>query len=282
MGTAAEPPPDSPSSLRAARNLFDERRYAEAQASFENLLAAYPHHPEVLMYLGKLAAKRQDRELAVDYLARAVEFSPNDAQIQFEYAAACGLYAGTLGTNLKALGYARRASKAMRTAIDLEPDNLEYRIGFIEFSLEAPAIAGGGGNRARNQADAIAQRDPVTGAFAWAMIHRAEGDPAAALDVFDELIAVAPDNYFALFNFGRSAAESGRRLDEGLVRLQRCLELPAPDQGAPPAQVWWNIATIQKQRGDRTAAIAALEKAIALAPHDRRIARDLENYLQEG
>lgn len=279
---ASEVDQDGSDALAQAKSLFEERRYAEAQESFETLFADYPHHPEILMYLGKLAAKRQEREQAVDYLGKAVELVPDDAQLHFEYAAACGFYAGTLGTNLKALNYARRASKSMQKAIELEPDNLEYRIGFIEFSLEAPGIAGGGSKRARAQADAIAERDPVRGAFAWAMIHRDEGDHAAALEVFDGLIALAPDNYFALFNFGRCAAESGLRLDEGLARLQQCLELPAPDQAAPPAHVWWNIATIQKQRGDRPGAITALEQAIALAPNDQRIAKDLERYLAEG
>ena len=206
---------------------------------------------------------------------------PEEARYHFEYGAAAGLFAGTLGTNFKALGYARQASKSMTRAIELDPENLNYRQGLIEFSLEAPPIAGGGSKRAHAQADAIARRDPAKGAFAHAAIYRAEGNHAAALDTLSKLIALSPENYFALFNFGRCAAESGERLEQGRTYLEKCLSLPAPDQGAPPAHVWWNIATIEKQLGNRTAAIAALEQATTLAPHDRRIAEDLALYLAE-
>jgi len=271
----------APSALDAARELFEARRYGEAQQSFETLLSAYPDHPEILIYLGKLAAKRHDREAAVGYLSRAVELAPENAEIQFEYAAACGFYASTLGATFKALRYARRASAGLRQAIELEPNNLDFRQGYLDFCLEAPGLAGGGIHRAREQAVEIAARDPVKGAFAEAVIHRASNDHAAALATLAGLIETAPENYFALFNFGRCAAESGLRLEEGLAFLQQCLALPEPGRGPAHAQVWWNIATIQKQRGDRAAAIAALEEAVALAPNDSRISHDLENYLQE-
>ncbi len=267
--------------LGGARALFDERRYAEAETAFADLHTSYPEHPEILMYLGKLAAKRQERELAVEYLSRAVKLTPEDAQIQFEYAAACGFYAGSLGTTLKALTYARRASTSMREAIELEPDNLSFRQGYIDFCMEAPSIAGGGHRRAHEQAAVIAERDPVKGAFARATIYRAEENHTEAMNVLDDLIALAPDNYFALFSFGRCAAESGERLEEGLVHLRKCLTLPAPDQAPPPAHAWWNIATIQKQLGNRPEAIIALQEATLLAPHDNRIAEDLQAYLAD-
>jgi len=266
------------SALAAAQELFEERRYAEAQPAFESLHEAYPDHPTILMYLGKLAAKRQDRKRSLDYFEQALALRPEEADYHFEYGAACGLYAGSLGTSLKALTFARRASKSMARAIELDPDNLTYRQGLIEFSLEAPALAGGGSKRAHAQADAIAQRDPAAGAFAHAAIYRAEGEHIAAMKVLAELIALAPDNYFALFNFGRCAAESGEQLEQGRSYLKTCLTLSAPDQAAPPAHVWWNLATIEKQLGNRENAIEALRNATQLAPHDDRIARDLATY----
>lgn len=267
--------------LSAATGLYEARRYAEAQPAFEALHEAYPDHPEILMYLGRLATKRQDRKRALDYFAKASALQPEEARYQFEYGAAAGIYAGTLGSSFSALTYARRAAKSMTRAIELDPENLTYRQGLIEFSLEAPAIAGGGSKRAHAQADAIAQHDPTKGAFAHAAIYRAEGKYAAALDTLTKLIALSPDDYFALFNFGRCAAESGEQLELGRTYLKKCLALPIPDQAPPPAHVWWNIATIEKQLGDRLAAIAALEEATSLAPHDRPIAEDLALYLAE-
>lgn len=267
--------------LDDAMELFAERRYAEAEEAFTQLEQEFPDHPQVLLYLGKLAAKRHDQKTSLQYLDRAMELRPNDAEMNFEYGAACGQYAATLGTSFSALSHARRASKAILRAIELDPSNLSYRQGMIGFSLNAPAIAGGGHKRAKAQADAIAKINPTQGAYAHAGIHRAQGDHGAALKSLDALIAISPDNYHALFNFGRCAAESGERLEEGLVHLQTCLTLPAPDRAAPPAEVWWKIATIKKRQNDRDAAIHALEQAVALAPTHRHIADDLKRFLAE-
>ena len=266
------------SPLQEARDLYAERRYAEAEQAFADLENQYPHSPEVLLYAGKLAVKRRDWVAAIDFLERAQQLKSEDAEINFELGTTAGLYAGSLGKSLSALSQARRASKAMQHAIELDPDNLSYRQALIEFSLNAPAIAGGGPKRAHEQADAIAQIDPTQGAFAHAGIHRAAGDHTAAMLALDDLIAVAPDNYFALFRFGRCVAESGERLNEGLARLEACLKLPTPERAASHAEVWWNIATIQKQLNDRDAALSALEQAVTLAPQHQQIAADLARY----
>lgn len=267
--------------LDEALGLFSERRFAEAEVALDALLETYPDHPQVLLYLGKLATKRQDRKVALNYFERAMRLQPDDAELHFEFGAACGIYAGSLGTSFSALTHARRASKAMLRAIELDPNNLTYRQGMIEFSLNAPSLAGGGLKSALIQAEAIAKIDQARGAFAFAGIHRAQGDHTAAMVALNELITMAPENYFARFNFGRCAAESGERLDEGLEHLQKCLTLSAPDRAAPPAEVWWNIATIRKQQNDRDAAIHALERAVALAPQHQRIAEDLARFLAE-
>ncbi|MDB4473561.1 tetratricopeptide repeat protein [Opitutaceae bacterium] len=266
------------SPLEEARELYAERRYAEAEQAFAELENQYPNSPEVLLYAGKLAVKRREWVTAIDFLERAQQLQPDDAEISFQLGTTAGLYAGSLGKSLSALAQARRASKAMLRAIDLNPDNLSYRQALIEFSLNAPALAGGGHKRAHDQADAIAQIDAAQGAFAHAGIHRAAGDHTAALLALDDLIAVAPNNYFALFRFGRCAAESGERLSEGLTRLEKCLTLPAPERAASHAEVWWNIATIQKHRNDRAAALSALEQAVAMAPQHQQIAADLAGY----
>jgi tetratricopeptide (TPR) repeat protein len=271
VGVAASP-------LQEARKLYDERRYAEAEQAFSQLESAYPDHPEVLLYAGKLAIKRREWTVALNFLERAQQLKPTDANISFELGTAAGLYAGSLGKSLAALSHARRASKSMSRAIELDPANLSYRQALIEFSLNAPTLAGGGHKQAHQQADAIAEIDAAQGAFAHAGIHRAAGDHTAAMLALDDLISVAPDNYFALFRFGRCAAESGERLDEGLARLEKCLSQPAPERAASHAEVWWNIATIHKQLNDRDAALSALEQAVTLAPEHRQIATDLARY----
>ncbi|WP_221033111.1 tetratricopeptide repeat protein [Actomonas aquatica] len=259
--------------LDTACDLFNERRYAEAQPLFEAALAAEPNNTTALLHLGKLAAKRRERELAVDYLQRAVDLEPDNAEFQFEYGAACSLHAGSLGTSFGALRQAHRGRKAMERAVELAPENLIFRQGLLEFYATAPGIAGGSMRKAFEQAEAIATRDADQGAFARANLQRAEDDHAGALATLGGILERAPDNYFALYQFGRCAAESGLELERGLAALQHCLELPAPDKGAPPAYVWWRIGEIQAQRGDPSAAREAAARALELAPNDQRLAR---------
>ena len=157
----------------------------------------------------------------------------------------------------------------------MDPTNLIYRQGLLEFYSSAPALVGGSMKKAYAQAEAIAALDTDQGAFAHASLHRVEGNHEAALTALAAIIERVPENYFALFQFGRCAAESGLQLPRGLEILQRCLELPAPDQAAPPAVVWWHIGKIQAQLGDHGAARTAFIQAQTLAPHEKRIAADL-------
>lgn len=264
-----------PGDLPAALALFAERRYAEAQPVFEAVLAANPHDTTALLHLGKLAAKRRERELAVDYLGRALAIAPDDPLLNFEYGAACSIHAGTMGTSFKALGAARRGRQAMERAVALEPSNLMFRQGLLEYYAEAPGIAGGSMRKAYEQADAISAIDLNQGAFARANLHRIEGDMMSALQTLAEVIDRSPENYFALYQFGRCSAASGIALERGLSSLQKCLELPAPDKGAPPAYVWWRIGQIQAQLGDKSAARLALLQAQKLLPDDAKLAAEV-------
>lgn len=257
--------------LAEAEALYGELRYAEAQPLFEAVLAADPTSRSALLHLGKLAAKRRDRAASVDYLKQAVELDPDDAELQFEYGAACSFHADSLGTSLRAALQARRGRLAMERSVELAPDNLMFRQGLIEFYSSAPGIVGGSMSKAYAQAAAIAERDANQGAFAFANLKLVEKDYRAALDTFAQVLANAPDNYYALFQFGRTAAESGLDLAAGLTALRRCLEVPVPDKGAPPAYVWLQISRIAAQQGDPTAARIALEEACRLAPNDARL-----------
>jgi tetratricopeptide (TPR) repeat protein len=262
-------------SLDAAEALFEGRRYAEAQPLFEAVLETEPDNTLALLHLGKLAAKRGERELAVDYLERATRIAPHDAELLFEFGAASCFYADSLGTSFKALLAVRRGREAMIKSIEMEPNNLVFRQGLLEFYAGAPAIVGGSMRKAHAQADAIAAIDPDHGNFARANLQLAERDPAAAMTTLEAMIQRAPDNYFALFQFGRCAAESGLQMERGLSFLARCLELPAPDKAAPPAQVWWRIGQIRSRQGDIAGAREAMLQAQTLAPHETRIATEI-------
>ncbi|MFZ0959013.1 MAG: tetratricopeptide repeat protein, partial [Candidatus Sulfotelmatobacter sp.] len=81
---------------------------------------------------------------------------------------------------LSAFVLARRVRTEFETAVELDPSNVAARTDLAEFYLEAPGIIGGGKDKARTQAEAIARTDP--GAAHWVigrLAERAKDEPAA-------------------------------------------------------------------------------------------------------
>ncbi len=62
---------------------------------------------------------------------------------------------------LAAVKLAKRVREEFETAVRLDPNNVEARADLAEFYMEAPAIMGGGRDKAEAQAQQLAIADPV-------------------------------------------------------------------------------------------------------------------------
>jgi len=163
------------------------------------------------------------------------------------------------------LGLAKKGLAAFERAVELAPNSVDARFGLMQYHLQAPGIAGGDKEVAREQAEAIAALDPVQGHLAAAAVARAEGDAPTALEAYryaieadpansdarlalaltyaqegrpqdafaelDELVRRDPSHLQGHYQFGRLASESGLQLERGLDSFDRFLEL-GPDQSA--------------------------------------------------
>jgi hypothetical protein len=59
----------------------------------------------------------------------------------------------------RAMGMAGDIREAFQKAVELDPSNMDAQFGLMGYYLAAPAIAGGGIDKARDQARAIARVD---------------------------------------------------------------------------------------------------------------------------
>jgi len=297
----AEPPAVAISAdLALAREHFAARRDTEAQAAFERVLAADPASHEAVYHLGRLAKRRGDWPAVAEFYERCTQLAPAEALYWADLGEAYGKLAGKASI-IKQLGLARKCRAALEKAIELAPDNLDYRRGLLEFCEKAPSIAGGGRDRALAQATEIAKRDAFAGALATGGIHArsknwaaaeiayanaarlrpAAVEPLAALGLrdveqeryadalvqFDQALARNPDDFAVLFQIGRVAALSGLNLAEGETALRRYLAQPARLPGLPPnANAQHRLGDILARRGDTAAARAAYEEALRLDP----------------
>lgn len=273
-GLAASAPP-AREVLDAAHDLIQNRRLPEARQPLQDLLAREPQNLDAALLLAWVYDGLGRRDEAIDLLAPFVETHPANARLLGVYAGQCMLRAGELGIGFRALRLARRGRELMERAVELDPGNVAYREGLVDFYHQAPAIAGGSLKKARAHADALAKLDPVRGAAWQASILVQEKKFPEALAACDTALAARPDDYAALFNFGRTVAESGLRLDEGERALRGLLER-VPRVGQPShASVWFRLGLIAERRGDRAAAVAAHREALKLEPNFNRPAEAL-------
>jgi hypothetical protein len=185
-------------------------------------------------------------------------------------------------------------------ALGIDPANIDIRFNLIGYYAEAPAIAGGGMDKAKAQATAIAALDAVRGEIAWGHVARheerldeaerryrkaAEIDPAGmrgpvelasflvsqkrwadAKAVFEPRLAKRADDVFAAFQLGRLWQAEGVDLQRALQYFDRCLAGSVAPGGPTPADVWFRKGQVLEKLGMKSEAIAAYESALALAP----------------
>lgn len=249
-----------------AEKLLAQRRLPEAQRAFEQRIRLHPDDAEAHHQLGRLVLARNDYAAAIPALERAVELKPDRAGYHFHYGAACLQYADHLGKNFRALSLGRRGRNAMLRAVELAPDNVEFRQGLIEFYLRAPSIVGGSINKARHEAEALRRIDPREGLIALAMVQLRTKEPGAAFALYFGWLDSAPDDYQILYLAGRAAADTGLHLERGIASLRRCLTLPPPPRSVAHATVYHHLARALQRHGDVEAARAAYRAALQLEP----------------
>ena len=248
--------------LDVAIALFRQKRFPEARALLEQLVAAKPDDAEACHYLG-LTLSRRDTPGALDealpWLEKAVALRADDADILGDYGGVCLLLAG----RHRSLSYAHKGRVALEQCLALAPGDLEAREGLMRYYQEAPWPLGSRA-KARHQAEEINRRDSSRGLAAFAYLARADDDYAGVFALCEQALRQNPDDYVALYEFGRAAAQSGEHLDRGLTALTRCLALSPPPDYPGHAGVRFRLGRLHEKRGDRVAARAAYEAALAL------------------
>jgi tetratricopeptide (TPR) repeat protein len=289
---------DQATDMEAAKTHYFARRDAEARAAFETILARNSRADEALYWLARLAKRQRDWATVAARLEEAVKIVPNSAMYWGDLAEAYGNQARGAGT-LTQLGLARKTLDALKKATALDPGNLEIRAGLIEFYREAPWIAGGGLGKAHDEAKALAKIDAFRGAmvtgglyqheekwadaekafrsalraqpgsieasFALAQLNVRNGRHDDAFAIFEDILQANPDHYASLYQIGRVAALSGKRLDRGEAALREYLASEVRAAGLPShAHAWHRLGNVLERKGDAAGAREAYKKALEL------------------
>ena len=263
----------------AALSLFTARRYPEAREAFEKIVAADPKNAAAHHYLGRTITARNDTpalEEGLVSLAKAIELEPNNASY-------LGIFGGTslqLAGRTSSLSAATKGRDAMEKALTIDPDYLTAREGLFQFYQRAPWPLG---SRAKAEAQLaeIRKRDPDLGTILGVVSRTNAKDFDAAFKLCEEVLQKQPDNYTALYHFGRTASISGQQLERGLACLQRCLNFEPPTPASPThSHAWQRIGNIQEQLQRPKEARTAYETSLKLDPSNRQAADALAKLKQ--
>lgn len=253
------------SALDEALTLFAAKRYPEARERLEKIVAADPRIAKACHYLGRTIIARNDTpalEEGVKWLAKAVELEPDNASY-------LGVYGGTslqLAGRTNSLSAASKGREAMERALALDPNYLEAREGLFQFYQRAPWPIGSSA-KAEVQLAEIRKRDPDLATVLGVGSKTRAKDFPAAFTLCEEVLTRNPDNYAALYQYGRTASICGQNLERGLTCLQKCLTIDPPTPASPShSNVWHRIGNIQEQLSRVEDARNAYETALRLDP----------------
>jgi tetratricopeptide (TPR) repeat protein len=235
---------------------------------------------------------------AVAACEKAVALDDNNSNNHLWYGRALGEKADR-SSFVKAYGLAKRVKAEFETAVALDPHNAEALSDLGEYYTEAPAIVGGGKDKAAAVASKLDDVDRARAEELRGRIAASNKDMAAAELHFREAIAAAPRsaNYWmVLASFYQKqndldrmqeAIHSGLEANGGhgeplvdaahlltrsgqdpqtAIRLLRAyLASPDKSEGAPAFRVQLLLANLLKQQGDAAGAAQEIQAATSIA-----------------
>jgi tetratricopeptide (TPR) repeat protein len=284
--------------------LVGDGHYAEARPLLLALAKTHPRDDRVAACLGRAFFGLEQYGGAITWFEKAVALAPQSSD-HHTWLGHAALEEAQRASILRKLPLASKARKALERAVELDPANVEARGFLFAFYRQAPGVAGGSKERARQQADAMVKLDPVQGHLARASLNDEEGhlqaaerdylaaidaDPAragaylslgqmhvraAAYDkafaVYERGLTASPGNLPLLYQVGRTAALSGRRIEEGDRALREYIERTTDAYWLSSAH--WRLGMLHEHRGRRAEARAAYEQALRL-DSNRKEARE--------
>jgi tetratricopeptide (TPR) repeat protein len=207
-------------SYSAALALVEVKDYAGAKRVLIVVIDRDGRDHQARFLLGKiLSGPLREYDEAEEQLEKAVELAPDSAEYHFLLGNLYGIQAQNASIFSK-LSYAGKVKDEFKRASELRPRNIRYRMALMGFYLQAPGIAGGSNDKAREQAAEIAKIDPYEGQMATAEVEAGVGNTEKAEQAYRKSIEMRPDQWRAYHRLGYLYMRE-KRWDDAIAQFRK-------------------------------------------------------------
>ncbi len=242
--------------------LLRAHKYADVERLATAKLAQDGGNADALVAMNEVSLSEGRTEDAVKFGERCVAAQPKVANCHLALGNALGSKAMSAGM-LSAMSYANKIREAFKTAVELDPQNMDARFSLMSYYMQAPAIVGGGTGKAQMLATQTAQINPEAGKLMLARLDAADDKYAKAEAAVLAMPvsaneAVAEGQRDLLNNLGSQYLNDKKYADS--ERMYREAHKRFPDsEGAV-----YGLARVQQEQGKHREAIAGFEEAGAM------------------
>lgn len=201
----------------------------------------------------------EDWDNGIPACERATQFDPQNS-VYFDWLGRVYGEKADHSSIFSAIGLAKKVVAAFERSVQLDPSSWEARTDLGEFYAQAPAIVGGGKEKARQQSDALMKFNPALGDWVLARIDEKNKDSTAAERDYRAAITASHGGVRAWFDLGNFFFYAHRldEMHEAFLHLETA-PLDRPESLMHAAQV------LHRANRDDTLAIRLLRKYL-IAP----------------
>lgn len=295
--------------IEEAVTLFEEGKLSEARKAFEEIIAQDEENPTAVFFLGKIFMFENEYDKAVKWLEKAVALDGSNYEYHFWLAQAYGMRIQEVSIFQQA-GMTKKLKAEFEKTVELKPDFIPGRIGLMQFYLMAPGIAGGSKEKAKAEAEKIAELDPKQGYYALGIFYmlqkqyeQAEAEYLKGLEEFpgdldlyytlsslylewekyDKAVALLervqqeyPEETEVYYLLGKALASSGENLDRAEECLRFYLTLKADMNNSFLGQVHYLLGQVYEKMDKKNMAGMEYETALKLDPDLKEAAEALK------
>jgi tetratricopeptide (TPR) repeat protein len=206
----------------AIQRLITDQKYDDAKAEVRTQLARNAKDDVALHCMGRILVAQDDSKGAVGWFEKAVDANDKASVHHLWLANSLGDQAEHT-SKIKLPFLARRIKGELEKAVQLDPTSIDARHGLIEFYSQAPGIAGGSMDRAKEQAREILKLDEWRGHYEIARLDEREKNVADAEKEYVASVKAAPDSTLPYQYLGAYYRRQ-KRWDDAVKTYETALE----------------------------------------------------------